>query len=412
MKILSISNLDIWPAGENKGIPSIFFSQKGFVQRGHEVFFLSPAKMGKRGQELYQGIKIFRFKFPFLRLFSSISSLRLDRFCSHIKSTFLSNLELLFFQLLSLFWAIKIGCKLRPDLIYVHSLTPSFVGWLASKLLRTRLVFRIYGTIDLYWKFRRPLARIKEFRSYLVFKLRPDYFVITRDGTQGARLAKKLGVREEKIIDYRNGVDFSMYAPNLYTKEKLCQELGIGTDSKIILSLSKLIPFYAVERLIFSLVELFKVDPHIVCIVARDGPEMAKLKEFVSNNNIENRVIFVGYVDREFVKKLLNVCDVFVSVSEYSNTNNALFEAMVCARCIVTLKDETIEETLTHKKNAILVPLEELNSLSNILGKVLSDDSMRERLGRQAQSRAREILESWPERIDREAQLLEALIKS
>ena len=51
MKILSISTLDIWPWGKGKGIPSVFASQKGFVERGHEVHFICPLKKKDMAQK-------------------------------------------------------------------------------------------------------------------------------------------------------------------------------------------------------------------------------------------------------------------------------------------------------------------------------------------------------------------------
>ncbi|MEW6169988.1 MAG: glycosyltransferase, partial [Candidatus Omnitrophota bacterium] len=347
MKILSISNLDIWPAGEKKGIPSIYFSQKIFRERGHEIYFLCPANNNKSGYTDYQGIRISRFKVPFASLFNLISILRLDRFWSHLLSTFFSNLQWFLFQFFCFFWAIKSALRFRPDLIYVHSLTPAFVGWLISKIFKTRLVIRVYGTDNLYWAFKKPLLRIKNFRDYLAFKLGADYFVITKDGTRGADLAQLLGVNKDKILDYRNGVDFDIYNPDPHLKEKICKDLGVDSDSKIILSLARLVPFYGLDKLISSLPELFRLNPQAICVFAGDGPQRSQLVEFVKRKNIEQRVLFLGNIERELVVKLLNICEVFVAFSKYSNTNNSLLEAMVCAKCIVSLKDDTIRETLT-----------------------------------------------------------------
>ncbi len=412
MKILSISNIDIWPEGENKGIPSLFYSQKRLAEIGHQVYFLCPAPTkGSRGHSDYQGIKIFRFSLPFKSFFEKIPSLRLDRFWSHLLSTFLSNLQWFLFQIFCSFWTVRISLQFKPELIYVHSLTPAFCGWLISKLFQTKWVVRVYGTDKLYWDFKRPLSRIKNARDYLAFKLGADYFVITKDGTRAADLARLLGVRKERILNYRNGVDFNIYNPDPGLKEKICRDLGVDSNSKIILSLARLVPFYCLERIIFSLPELFRINPEAVCVFAGEGPQRRQLIEFVKRKNISQRVFFLGTIERQFVSRLLNSCDLFVTLSNYSNTNNSLFEAMVCARCIVSFKDETIEQTLTNGKSTILVSSDEIENLAEILSGLLSDEQRRKDLGREAQVRARDILETWPERIDREAQLLKAIVK-
>lgn len=412
MIILSISNLDIWPEGENKGIPSIFYSQKRFAERGHEVYFLCLAAANRtRGYSDYQGIKIFGFSLPFQSLFKKILCLRLDRFWSHLLSTFLSNLQWWLFQIFCFFWTILLSLRFKPDLIYVHSLTPAFCGWLASKIFKIKLVVRVYGTDKLYWDFKNLLSRIKNARDYLVFKLDADYFVITRDGTRGASLARCLGVKEEKILNYRNGVDFDIYNPDPGLREKICKDLKVNLNSKIILSLSRLAPFYCPEKIIRSLPELFSLNGEAIYIFASDGPQRSQLMEFAKRKNIGRKVFFLGMVERELAHQLLNSCDVFVTLSKFSNTNNSLFEAMVCAKCIVSFKDETIEETLTAGKDALLVSPDEIDNLAQILSGLLSDEQRRKELGSQAKVRAREILETWPARIDREAQLLEDLVK-
>ena len=407
MKILGISNMDIWPQGENKGIPSIFNAHKRFSERGHEVLFLCSSYRIS-GLSDYMGIKIFRFKLPFSSRL--ILKLRLNLIWEHFLSTLLSNLEWLLFQFFSFFWLLKFSYAFKPDIIYVHGLTPAFAGWLVSRITGRRLVFRVHGSRDLYWQFKNPFYRIKEFRDYLAFKLNPDLFVITKDGTRCADLARLLGVNENKILELYNGVDFEMCSKDVNFKDEIRRQLNIGPDKKIILSLARLIPFYGVDRLIFSLPQLFESDPNCVCVVSADGPEKRIFEEFVKAKNISSRVFFLGTVERDMVGKLLNSADIFITLSSFSNDNNALMEAMICAKCIVSLKDDTIERILKHDESAILVKPGDIANLAPILKDILADEPKRKRLGDSAQKRAKEIFMPWPQRIDKETKMLESLL--
>ena len=100
VKILSISNKDLWPGGENKGIPSIFFAQREFAARGHAVHFLCPLTDGKTTRSLTDGINIYRFDFPFN--FRKNLYFQTDNILTKLKASMLYRLNRLFFQVFSL----------------------------------------------------------------------------------------------------------------------------------------------------------------------------------------------------------------------------------------------------------------------------------------------------------------------
>lgn len=409
MKILSLSYLDIWPHGEGKGIPSIFFSQKGLCENGHEVHFVCPLRDVGLGYSFYQGIHLYRFRLPFDLTTRLVKPIRLDKPLSRIKAIFLFNLSWFLFQICGFVVLFRIALKVRPDVVYSHDLTPAFPAWITSRLLKTKLIFRIYGSRNLYWQYRHFGSRLKECREYIAFWLPADYLIITKDGTYADVLAKELGVNPEKIRAWRNGVDFGIYDPNPEIKKKVFQQFGLREDQKIIISMSRLIPFYDVGRLVYCLPELFKMNSNVVCIIASDGVEKKQLEEFVKNKNIQHRVFFVGMVGKPVLKDLLNASDIYVNLTKYSNCNNALFEAMVAGKCIVALNNPLIKELITSGENGYLLYENELNYLPVVLSKLFSDDAMRLAFAKKVRETALEKLWSWDKRVAVELELLEGM---
>jgi len=411
MKILSISTQDIWPWGKGKGIPSIFASQKGFVERGHEVHFICPLKKEDLAQkEDYEGIRIFRFRLPFNLSTVKALSMPKNTILNHIRATLYYNLEWLFFQIFGLYWLWKFASQIKPDLIYVHSLTPAFWGWFISKLFKTKLVIRVYGVRDLYWRWGDIFYRIKEVRNYAAFKIPADYFIITNDGTNGYQLAKKLGVCEDKIRNWRNGIDRDFREQDPSAKEYICNYLELNSSFKIITFTSRLIPDYGADKLLYAFADLYKKNHETVCLIAGNGPERKSLEEFAEKAGISSRVFFLGIVDRQMVKKVLNATDVFVLLSRYHNCTNTVWEAMACGKCIITTETEAIKEVLTSGENAILLSQDRMDELPNILEELIKNDKLRCSLGNNARLRAKEVLESWPKRINKEVNLLEQLM--
>ena len=88
-----------------------------------------------------------------------------------------------------------------------------------------------------------------------------------------------------------------------------------------------------------------------------------------------------------------------------------MWEAMACGKCIITTETEAIKDVLTSNVDAVLVPPDSFENIPSILNKLLSNDQHRRRLGENARLRARQVLESWPQRMEKEAELLEDLVK-
>lgn len=410
MKILSISNMHMWPWGKEKGIPSIAFSQKELARRGYEVHFMSPVMDGTEKYSEDSGIHIYRFNFPFNH--KKHDNNRQDNLLCRIRASATHNLYWLFFQIFAFFCGLRIGLRVKPDIIYAHSLTSVFPAYMISKLLKTKFITRIYGTRQLYWRRPHLWYRIKEFRDYMAMKVPSDYIVLTNDGTCGDRLAGILGVSMKRIKCWRNGIDETIYDPVPNAKSQLCTQMDVNPALKIIASTSGFQPFYGADKLLCSLKKVFENNPDTICIIAGNGPEKGKMEKFVRTNDMSDKVFFLGIVDREMIKKILYASDIFVLPAQYHNCTNTMWEAMATGRCIVTSENEAIKEVLTSGENAILVPTDNLKQLPEIISRLLNNDRLREKLGRNARIRAQEVLEPWQKRIEKEIVLLEDLMNS
>ncbi|MBU2063238.1 MAG: glycosyltransferase, partial [Candidatus Omnitrophica bacterium] len=271
MKILNISNMPIWLWGKGKGIPSIFFPQREFARKGFAACFLCPIKSGEKAYEVNEGVFIHRFDFPFN--FKKNRYVQDNSFIDRIRGSLLSNLNWLFFQVAGLIKGLEIGLKFRPDIIYAHSLTSVFPAFILSRVLSSKLIIRVYGTRQLYWLWDNLWYRVKECRDYLAFRVPADYFIITNDGNMGNLLAKKMGVPDEKIKYWRNGIDDNFLSADADAKENICKELDIPLASKIIASTCRLIPDYGVEDMLKSLITVLNKNKDVVCIISGSGPE-------------------------------------------------------------------------------------------------------------------------------------------
>ncbi len=405
MKILSISNLDIWPWGENKGIPSVFYPQKGFVDKGHEVFFLCPKHdKDQKREEDCQGIKVVRFSMPFGLNFNFVSSLALKPFWNHVRAIFLSNLNWYLYQVYCLFYGIRLAKKIRPDIIYVHFLTPAFCGFIISKIFKTKLIIRVYGVKDLYHRWNDLLYRLKEFRGLLAFKLPADYFIITKDGSRGDALAQRLGVEQERIRCWRNGIDFKKITLSPQEKSDIYSELNIPEKAKVILSTCRLSPIYRVDRALEIILKVLEKRQDTFFIITGDGPQREELEQVPRQSRAQGQVKFLGIIERSRINKLLHIADLFVFLPQSHNCTNTMWEAMMAGCCIVTTENDAIKEVL--QDEAVLISESKMSSVSEIIRELLEKDALREEYSEKVMKKANSVLETWDVRIDKEIELL------
>ncbi len=408
LTILSISNMKLWMWGKNKGIPSTFFPHREFAIRGYNVHFVCPWKTGEEKEKNEEGINIHRYNFPFN--FRTNVYIQTDTILKRITGTVISNTNWLFYQLYSFLYGLNVGRKIKPDIVYAHTPGSVFPAFLVSRLLGARFVVRIYGVWQLYWRWNDIWYRIRRLNSYLAFKVPADYFIITNDGSNGHLLARKFGIPAEKIKNWRNGIDEDIYHPIPNAKEDICRMLNIDISAKIILSTCRLVSVYGVDILIKVLNEVFKDNNTSVCVFAGDGPDRSKLEHFARQNNFESRIFFTGIVERDVIKKLLYAADIVVFLPKYHNCTNTMWEALASGRCVVTTETEAIKEVVTTGKNGFLVPLTDVKVIADTVLKLLGDSELIKRVGDAARERAKEVLETWQERVAKEVELFENLV--
>lgn len=397
MNIMSVSPYPFWDDEDRKGMPSIFLGQKAFVDAGHEVLYAFPSKETKRYE--YEGIKIqeFSFRFP---VFSP----------THINLHRLSQKAYYYaFVLYATFIVLKLCREFKPDVIYGHFFHAAPVAWAAGKIRHIPNITRMYGTFLFPWLF--PLwKRLLKIEDLLAFKVPCKYFIMTNDGTRGDECAEILGMPKERLKFFRNGVNTNMYDPS-FDKNKFKADLSIPSNHKLILALSRLVRWKRVDRLVTALPAILKECPETTAVIVGDGDQQEMLESFCKEHNIQDRVRFMGAVYHEEVSHFLNAADIFVSLYELSNVGNPTLEALCCGKCIVSINNGATGKLIQNGKTGLLLEERELDKLPAIIIDLLKNDSKRLLFGRAALEYAQRNLQTWPERVKMEVDLIEQLVR-
>lgn len=111
-----------------------------------------------------------------------------------------------------------------------------------------------------------------------------------------------------------------------------------------------------------------------------EGPDRAKLERLRDDLGLAGRVRFPGVTERPGI--WIETADAFVLSSRYEGWGIVLLEAMAAGLPVVSFDCEWgPREMIKHGSDGLLVPAEDIASLSNALVKIMTDEKLREQLG-------------------------------
>jgi teichuronic acid biosynthesis glycosyltransferase TuaC len=168
-----------------------------------------------------------------------------------------------------------------------------------------------------------------------------------------------------------NGVDSSLFSPG-----------DAAPPNSVILSVGNLIPIKGHELLLRSMAEITPAHPQVECRIIGDGSERVRLQDLARELRIDGRVHFLGRRSRAEVATAMNACSLFALPSWYEGLGNVYLEAMSAERPAIACRGQGIDEIIRHRENGWLIEPKNLSDLTAALHTLLSDQLLRERLGR------------------------------
>lgn len=180
------------------------------------------------------------------------------------------------------------------------------------------------------------------------------------------------------------GVDLDRFQPQ--DKEAARAELGLE-GQRIVLFVGRIEPLKGVDILINAAAML---DSDVDCSVlivggdeASDG-ELAQLRDLTKEQGIENRVAFVGAIDRDKLPLYYNAADVCVVPSHYESFGLVAVEAMASGVPVVASRVGGLTGTVKDGETGYLVPWLCPEPFAERIELLLDNEPLRRNLGESA----------------------------
>jgi glycosyltransferase involved in cell wall biosynthesis len=214
--------------------------------------------------------------------------------------------------------------------------------------------------------------------GYKIYKESSKAIALTNSEAEAYQV---MGIDREKIEIVPNGVDLSKFK-DLPKRGEFRRKYSIQDTEKIVLYLGRLHKSKGIELLMEAFSELTtKLNNAKLFLVGPDDGYELKLKKFIKDLKIENKIIFTGLVsENEKIMALIDA-DVFVTPRFYGFPIT-FAESCVCGLPIITTKEGDSIHWIHN--NVGYVTDYEKNQLSKAILNILMDEELRKKFSRKA----------------------------
>ncbi|MDD3245400.1 MAG: glycosyltransferase family 1 protein [Methanosarcina sp.] len=165
-----------------------------------------------------------------------------------------------------------------------------------------------------------------------------------------------------------------------------------GIDSPFILYVGSLKPLKNISTLIKSFYHLKKKNlPHKLVITGKRRLKYKEIFRLIDELNLQNDIIFTGYVDKTDLPALYNAAELFVSPSIYEGFGLPPLEAMACGCPVITSNTSSLPEVVGDA--GIMVDPYDVDGLADSMYEVLTNDRLKNDMSKKGLNRAKMF--SW-----------------
>ena len=179
-----------------------------------------------------------------------------------------------------------------------------------------------------------------------------------------------------------NGIDLSNFN-EAKNPGSFRAKLGVKPDAPILLSVGRVDPEKRLEFLIDAFARLADQLPAAHLVFVGDGSAREKLEEHAAATNVNDRIHFLGMLDRSELPDILHDSTVFLSASRTEVHPISVIEAIASGLPLVAVQDEAFDGMIVENENGHLTPLD-VDAFSDTLVKLLNDPERLARYGKRS----------------------------
>lgn len=246
----------------------------------------------------------------------------------------------------------------KYDLIHTSTGNMAIPSFIAAKVLRKPIVLYVHHILGKEWKRVRGrfLGRLFEFIEKIIFNL--DFDKIIFQNKNSADIARKMGMKKEKIDFAYPGINWEDYNVNMERKDRV---LFVGNYSMN----EEMIKTKGLDYL----VSVAKKMKDMKFVIVGGGKGLEHLKE-----NSPSNVKIAGPLNKENLIKEYNKSSIFCLPSLNEGFGFTILEAMASGCAIIS--------TIDIGQRGVLIDPKDENELKNAINHLMGNPRKRKNIGK------------------------------
>jgi glycosyltransferase involved in cell wall biosynthesis len=307
-------------------------------------------------------------------------------------------LRLVLIEIPQLWELLKVLKREKIELIVLNNdVHFHLVGALAARITGVPCICRKAGGIE-------EGKRLKKVLTPWI-----NLFVAVSGATARDQLANNPSTK--KVVTIYEGIDLQMFVPRS-SCQQVRRELGIPADVKVVGYISRLVEGKGHKEFVEAATSIMTRCKNVVFLIVGDdktdqeGRLMRNLQAMAKNFGVDDKLIFAGW--RTDIPSVLSALDIFVHcpTTFIEGLGLAHLEAMAMGKPTVVSDNGGLSDAAVNGVTGFIVPPGDVEKLSTAILKLLEDDELALRLGRNARQRVEELFDAA-----KNTQKLEALFE-
>lgn len=188
-------------------------------------------------------------------------------------------------------------------------------------------------------------------------------------------------IKLDKIKTIYNGVDTTLFKPDINAKQRMLERYPQLSDKRILLFLSHVTRQKGLHLLIKTYPSLLKEKSNLVLMVVGGGDYLEEAKKMSIQQGVSDYTIFTGMVDIASIPDYINAADIFILPTlRREGLPLSILEVMACKKPVITTSIGGNTSVIKAGFNGILIPPGNISQLQHTIKRLLNDEELAHRL--------------------------------
>ena len=278
--------------------------------------------------------------------------------------------------------------EFAPEVVHTHSAKAGLLGREVAWAERVPVVVHtVHGAP--FHPYQPPLARAFFEHCERWAAARCHRMISVADAMTDLMVRAGVAPRDKFTTIY-SGMDVEPFLQADRSRQAVRQRYGITDDQVVIGKIARLFHLKGHADLITAAAQVAQHHPEVRFLLVGDGILREPLMRRIESLGLSEQFLFTGLVPPSEVAPLIGAMDALVHTSYREGLARALPQALIAGRPVVSYDIDGAREVVVSGETGFLVPPGDTRALAGSLSALVSDASLRRRLGRAGQSRLSE----------------------